>query len=116
MVIVSGTPPYRRLAFIRNCSAACASRGSMSQPSIVLPCLSTARYRYVHAPFPRIEVSSIRPLTHMGRLRRDKTSAICDAPVIAGGVVQLAPAFFHARCAVARAPRLCQLPTAPPEE
>src|SRR4051794_36958958 len=51
--------PFPFIAFGKKRLAAATSRFAVSRKSTVRPCLSTARYRYVHRPFTFIYVSSL---------------------------------------------------------
>jgi hypothetical protein len=52
IVIFSGVP-FHLIALRTNRSAALRSRLAVSRKSTVVPALSTARYRYIHAPLTR---------------------------------------------------------------
>src|SRR3954452_3648729 len=51
--------PLLQIAFNKNRGAALLFLLLVSRKSTVLPSLSTARYRYIHAPFTLMYVSSI---------------------------------------------------------
>src|ERR1700730_10701096 len=60
-------------ALARKRSAAAASRLDDRRKSIVAPLESTARYKYTHLPLTRMQVSSTRQLSLVGRSRgRDR--------------------------------------------
>jgi hypothetical protein len=48
-VMTRGVPLFF-VALRKKCLAAATSRRSLNRKSTVRPCLSTARYRYVHRP------------------------------------------------------------------
>ena len=82
---------------------------------MVLPYLSTARYRYFHCAFD-LNIRLVHPPAHPHRpftpvKRLFQQRAIFDDPAVDRGVIQLHPTFFHEFFDVARALGVCQIPT-----
>src|SRR3982751_6490574 len=108
--------PFPFIAFGKKRLAAATSRFAVSRKSTVRPCLSTARYRYVHRPFTFIYVSSQRhdpPTNRAYRLHRFSNSGTYRSTLLIDGTIQICPPALHIYICLVAAPRSAHQPGVP---